>query len=193
MAEKQPQKATQKIIKKKKKWFIIVAPKEFNNVVLGETPAYEPENLMGRSIIVNLMTLVRDPKKQSYNVTFKVIEVRNNEAHTMCIRYELPTVNIKRLIKKAKEKVDDAFMIETKDNVKAMIKPLFVTKAMTQHSKLTFLRKRTQEFLSRVAKDKTFSELISMLVTTELQRSLRSELKKIYPLSVCEIRMLERR
>lgn len=186
------EKTSQKIIKRKKKWYTLVAPIEFNNLTLGETPAFEPESVIGRTVIVNLMTLARDPKKQSYNMTFKVREVKNNDALTITMKYELPTVNIKRLIKKAKEKVDDAFAIETKDNVKAMIKPLFVTKAMTQHSRLTLLRKRANDFVTKLAKERTFSELVSMLVSTELQRSLRSELKKVYPLSVCEIRAFER-
>ncbi len=186
------EKTSQKIIKKKKKWLTLIAPKEFNNLVLGETPAFEPETVVGRTVIVNLMTLTRDPKKQSYNLTFKVNQVINHEAHTISMKYELPTVHIKRLIKKAKEKMDDAFMVETKDNVRAMIKPLFVTKAMTQNSKLTLLRKKAREALTALAKEKTFAELIVMAVSTELQRNLRSELKKVYPLSVCEIRMLQR-
>src|SRR3989338_8250988 len=189
MAEKT---TSQKIIKKKKKWFTLVAPMEFGNLVLGETPAFESENIMGRKIVVNLITLARDPKKQSYNITFKVIEVKNSDALTMTVKYELPNVHIKRFVKKEKEKVDDAFPIVTKDNVKAMIKPLFVTKAMTQHSRLTLLRKRANEFMTKLAKERTFAELVSMLVSTELQRSLRSELKKVYPLSVCEIRAFER-
>lgn len=186
------EKASQKIIKRKKKWFALVAPPEFNNLFLGDTPAFEPENVIGRTIVVNLMTLTKDPKKQSYNVTFKIKEVKNSEAQTECIRYELPTVHIKRLVKKSKEKLDDAFQIESKDNVKAMFKPLYVTKAMVQKSKLTLLRRKTREFVTALAKEKTFSELMMMVISTELQKTLRNELKKVYPLSVCEVRMLER-
>lgn len=184
-------KAT-KLIKRKKKWLTLVAPPEFNNVPLGDTPSYEPENVLGRSIVVNLMTLARDPKKQSYNITFKVKEIRDHNAITESIRYELPSMHVKRLVKKGKEKVDYAFEILTKDNVKAMVKPMLVTKTMTQHSRLTFLRKKSEEVIKAIAKEKTFAELMSMLVTTELQKTLRGELKKVYPLSICEIRMFER-
>ncbi len=186
------EKTTQKLIKRKKKWYTLVAPPEFNNLHLGETPSFEPEGVNGRSIVVNLMTLTRDPKKQSYNITLRVNELRNNDAILETIKYELPTMHIKRLVKKGKEKLDHAFMVQTKDNIKAMIKPMFVTKAMTQNSKLTLLRKRSEEFVSNLAKEKTFAELFMMLVSTELQKSLKADLKKIYPLSICEIRAFER-
>jgi len=186
------EKKAQKIIKRKKKWVTLIAPAEFNNLPLGETPVYEPETVVGRTVIVNLMTLTREPKKQSYNLTFKVKELKNHEALTESIRYELSGVHIKRLAKKGKEKLDHAFLIETKDNVKAMIKPMLVTRGMVQHSKLTFLRKKSEEFMKSLAKDKTFAELMIMLINSELQKMLKADLKKAYPLSVCEIRMFER-
>ena len=32
---------------KKKQWYPIIAPKQFDNVVLGETLVYEPNQLLG--------------------------------------------------------------------------------------------------------------------------------------------------
>ena len=49
----------------KKEWYPILAPKIFQNTVLGETYVYEPEQMVGKGITKNLMNLTNDVKRQN--------------------------------------------------------------------------------------------------------------------------------
>ncbi|MEK6816289.1 MAG: hypothetical protein AABY09_01640 [Nanoarchaeota archaeon] len=185
-------KTVSKQQQKKKRWFNILASPEFRNVIIGETPSFAPESLVGRSIRVNLMTMTRDPKKQNFSVSFKVKEIKGSDAHTELARYEMGTVHIKRVVKRGKDKVDDSFVVTTSDNVQLRVKPFLITKNKVQHSVLTTLRKVSREFIESEAKGKSCSDFWVSVLSSDLQRSMRGVLKKIYPLALVEIRMLVR-
>ena len=59
---------------KKKQWYQIVAPNQFDNVTLGETLVAEPKAMLGKTLTHNLMNLTNDTKKQNINIHFKVIK-----------------------------------------------------------------------------------------------------------------------
>lgn len=176
--------------KQKKTWFSIVSPKEFGSYVVGETPTSEPQNLVGRSVQVNLMTVLNDPKKQNVQLTLKIKSLRENTAITETIKYELLPSYVKRLMRKGKNKIEDSFTAETKDNIKTRIKPVMITRTRTQRSKLSVLKKQTREFLTERMKTQNFTEIINDAISTKLQRELRDKLKKVYPLAVCEFKTI---
>jgi ribosomal protein S3AE len=177
---------------KKKRWYNIVASPEFKSVSIGETPALAPENLEGRKFKVNMMTLTRDMKKQSFVITFKVKEVKGNDAITEFMQYEMSGVHVKRVVKKGKDKVDDSFVVKTKDDVNVRVKPLLITRNKVQHSVKTTLRAETKVFIEKVAKEKDFFQFASSVLGTELQKTMKGTLKKVYPLSFVEIRVFKR-
>ena len=90
---------------RKKKWVEILAPKLFNNAVIGEVPVYETETVMGKKAKVNLMSLTRDMKKQNYNITFEVIEIVGEKAHTRVIGYNMLSSLLKRLARRDRKSV----------------------------------------------------------------------------------------
>ncbi|MFH1637956.1 MAG: hypothetical protein ABIB71_06025 [Candidatus Woesearchaeota archaeon] len=185
-AKKQSAKA------QKKKWFNLIASPELGKVLIGETPAFDVGLIKGRVVSVNMMALTREPKKQSVTLKFRVTDVTGSDAQTELIKYELSSVFVKRLVKKARDKIDDSFILETKDKLKVRIKPLLLTRVKTNNKKLTSLRMKARELILGIAQEKSYSELVIMILRGELQRSLRSGLKKIYPLSCSEIRVLQR-
>lgn len=180
------------IAKKKKKWFGIIAGPEFDSKEIGETLANENSNLVGRTIEVNLANITQDPKSQNIKIKFKIKEVKNNEAYAEVISYAMLSTYVKRLIRPAKEKVDDSFKYETKDNVKVAIKTLILTKAKTKHSILSNIRNKSHEILEDYCKKNDFKTLINDLASHNIQRDLKNALKKVYPLSICEVRLMER-
>ena len=129
MAEKTT--TQQEIKKKKKKWVSILASPEFNNQEIGETFLEEEQQAMGRVVEVNLMMLTRDPKKQNYNVYFKVNEVKNNQANTELFQYRIQIAQLKKITKQGKNKVDDSFIYNTKDDKKVTIKPILIIEPPT--------------------------------------------------------------
>ncbi len=182
--------ATKPLKKQKKTWFNIVSPQEFGNSIVGETLVSEPQQLVGRNVQVNLMNMLNDPKKQNIQLTFKIKSVREKNAVTEITKYELLPSYLKRIMRKGKEKIEDSFVTETKENVKIRIKSVMITKAKTQKSKLALVRKTAREFLTERSKAQSVSEVINDAITTKLQRELRERVKKIYPLAVCEFKMI---
>ncbi|MBU2589390.1 MAG: hypothetical protein KKA65_00010 [Nanoarchaeota archaeon] len=187
-----PQKKKVKLRKQKKKWFNVLASPEFKEQAIGETMAFEPESLIGRTVKVNLSSISREIRRQGKSITFKIKEVKESNAYTEIVRYEIPPMHVKRLVRKERDKVDDSFLVETKDNVKVRLKPLLLTRDHTQNSVKTALRKAVNELLKKEAKEKTYSELIFALVSMSLQKTMKTSLKIVYPLSLAEIRVMQK-
>jgi len=186
-----PKKGTRKIRRKGKKWFSIIAPKMFNNLKIGETMAYEPSQLVGRKLRVNLMTLMNDSRKQNVNINFIIDSINGENGVCKVVGYELNKAHLKRLVKKGISKIEDSFLAESKDGVKFKIKPLLITRFKLKNSVATEMRKRLKEKVKNSFKQTNWEEIIISIVQNRLQRDLKGVLKKVYPLSYFEVRVLE--
>ena len=183
-------KSTRSSKRKKKSWFNIVAPKEFGNYTIGETPAFEPQKLIGRYVQIGLMALLNDPKKQNIRMKFKITNVTEKTATTEIVKYEVVPGYIKRMVRKGRNKVEDSFVTETKDKIKIRIKPVVITRSKTQKSVLTEIRKKAKEFIMEKVKMQNFSEFITDSISTKNQRDMKDSLKKLYPIAFCEFRVI---
>lgn len=176
----------------KKKWFEIVAPAEFQKVVLGETLAGEARETVGRTIIRTLGSITGDIKKQGVNVTFKIVEAKEKSAFTELVKYELTSPQVKRLTKKAKDKAEDSFVCVTKDNIPVRIKLLILTRNTVQKRVLTGLRKAGRKYFADTLKEMAYSQVISTLLQDKFHRGLKEAAQKVYPPIFAEIRVVER-
>ena len=184
--------AETEILKKKKKKTYILYASEFNNAEVGETLASDDNLVLGRSMEVSLAQITNDPKTQNIKVKFKVKEVKENKGYLELFKYFMIPTYIRRVVKPAKEKIEDSFSMVTKDNIKVVIKPILLTKSITQSSVLSNLRKKTRDFFNEYFKKNDYNKFLQDLITHSLQRDLKGMLKKVYPLSVCEIRVFEK-
>ena len=177
--------------KGKKAWIKIVAPREFKNITLGESYVYTPDQLIGKKLSVNLSIILGDMRKQNINMGFKIYEANQTQALTKTVSFELMPTHVKKMNRALKDKMDDSFVVVSKDNLKIKIKPLLLTRNKTSNSTLTSLRKKTREKLAKIASENDFSDFLNGVISSQLQKELRADLNKIYPLSVCEIRKIE--
>ncbi|MDP7180248.1 MAG: hypothetical protein QF824_03185 [Candidatus Woesearchaeota archaeon] len=188
MAETKEEKKILKV--KHKKWFQIIAPKLLRENPLGETLANEPNELIGKTVSVNLMNLINDSKKQNINIKFQIKSIKEDKALTEIIGYEIIPASLKRLIRKGKKRVDISFICHTSDNKRIRVKPILLIKITTKGSTETSLRKETVDFLTKTLKKSSYEDILNGLVSHKLQSFLKSHLRKIYPLGICEIRYL---
>lgn len=173
---------------KKKQWYPILAPKQFDNVVIGETLVYEPQQMLGKTLSHSLMNLTNDPKRQNISIHFKVVEIEGNKAKTGIVGYEIVPSSVKRFVRRASEKMDLSFNCETADNVFLRVKPLVIARADIKGSIAAKMRNNIVAYLSRTIKKMPYEELMNDLISHKLQSSMRETLSKIYPVKVCEIR-----
>ncbi len=175
---------------KKKRWFQLIAPQQFDNVVLGETLVYEPRAMLGKTLSHSLMNLTNDPKRQNVNIHFKVIEVEGDKGKTSIVGYQIVPSSVKRFVRRNSEKMDLSFACETADNIFLRVKPLVITKSDVKGSIAAKLRNNIVQFLIKTIKKMNYSDVINDLISHKLQPMMRENLNKIYPLKVCEIRYL---
>jgi len=184
-------KSASALRKKKKRWYGIMAPKEFNNKKIGDTLAGEPKEMVGRSVIINLMNLVDDYKKQGINIKFKIESINDDNAMCKTVGYEMLRSHARRVVRKNADKTDDSFLAESKDGMKFRIKPLIVTRTRVSHATLGKLRKIAKDYLNERFKELNMVEVFESAIQSKFQREIRSNLIKICPIGACEIRQLE--
>ncbi len=170
-----------KVVKgKKKKWHGIVAPELFKGVSLGESYVYDISNLIGKKLRVNLGSL-RFDKKQNVRIIFRITDVKENNAYTELIGYEVYGAYLKRLIRVGNRKVESSSLYESKDNIKLKIKLFLVTRGKPPNAVLTALREDTQKFLKEYLKEKSYNDFMKDVLFSNLHKSIKNKLKKIYP------------
>ncbi|MBN2880500.1 hypothetical protein JXM83_00465 [Candidatus Woesearchaeota archaeon] len=182
-------KDTKSLLKwKKKRWYKIVAPKVFREVVLGESFVMDSATLVGKTVKANLMNITGNARKQNMNVKFEVSEIQNDKAVTNLVSYEVIPSAIKRLVRRKRDKIELTPVLKSKDDVKFRIKPLIITKDNCANSIHTQMRKLVALELFNYATENVFEQLVIDIVSGKIQNDLKAKLKKLYPVRVVEIR-----
>jgi ribosomal protein S3AE len=137
------------------------------------------------------MNLTKSSKKQSMNLKFRVIEVHEGKGMTKPTDFLLQAASIKRLVRAGRDRVDDSFLIKTKDDQYAKVKPLLITKSHQPASVQTRLRLQAVQFVRKYVQVLTYDAFMKDLVEGKMQKELRERLGKITPLRNVEIRAVE--
>ena len=158
---------------KKKQWYPILAPKQFEEVVIGETLVADPQAMLGKALSHNLMNLTSDMKRQNINIHFKVVEIDGNKGKTAIIGYQIIPSSVKRFVRRNSEKMDLSFNCETADNIFLRVKPLVITKADVKGSIAAKLRNNIVQFLIRTIKKMNYNDIMNDLISHKLQAMMR--------------------
>jgi len=175
----------------KKKWVSLYASAEFNKQRIGETYVVETKDAVGKNLTVNLMALTMDPKKQNLSVSFISEKIQGDGVFCRCIGYRMSSVSMKKIVRRNRTKVADSFIVKTKDGKDIRIKPLLIARGHASKATCTDLRKKARAYIAVSVNQMTYSQFITETIQRRFQRRLQDLLKKIYPLSVCEIRAFQ--
>lgn len=174
----------------KKKWLTIRASKFFDSELLGECYVASPDLLMGRTVAANLANLTGDIRQQSVTLKFIVNSVDGESGVADVIGYETASSAIRRIVRRGSDRLDESFVCETSNGQKVRIKPMVITKTITNSAVHRSLRKALVSSVAKLVKKHTFESLINEMITSKLQMAVKTELKKIYPLKSVEITSL---
>ncbi len=144
-----------------------------------------PESLDKKTIKLDL---TRKLKGKSLEIILKIF---NNEAliaHPK--KLHLMKFYVKRMMRKRASYVEDSFQAQCKD-IRATIKPFLITRKKVSRAIKNHLRKEARNILLNYLKEKEYFNVCSEILSGEVQKALLPKLKKIYPLSLCEIRVFE--
>ena len=145
-----------------------------------------PEELHNKTIKLDLTRQLRGKgltiKLRVFNQEGKLVAIPNN--------MELATSYIRRMMRKKTDYVEDSFQARCSD-VRTTIKPLLITRKKVSRAVRKNLRNKAKEFILEYLKEKEFIEACNDILDGTMQKTMLTKLKKVYPLSFCDIRVFE--
>lgn len=176
---------------KKKKWVQIIAPKVFNEQVLGESYVSSVDNLVGRSLSVSLMQLTGEPQKQSVHVHFRITGAKEGKASAEVTAFKMLPSAAKKLVRRKRTKLADSFIVETKDKKLVRIKPLATTRGRVTSSLESALRKIMRSYIALAVSKLDAEGFVRLVVQKKFQSGMAKQMKKIHPMGPCVVRQFE--
>jgi ribosomal protein S3AE len=167
--------------KRKKRFFDVEIP------IIGKTTqlqAYDVKELDKRLIKYDL---TRSLRGKNMLLTSEV-KVENEKAQAYPKKIVLMPYFLKRMIRKGTSYVEDSFFANCKET-KVQIKPFLITRRRVSRAVKKALREKAKEELTNYLKDKESQDVFDEIIKNQIQKVLSLKLKKIYPLSLCEIRI----
>ncbi|MDD5191920.1 MAG: hypothetical protein PHH54_04450 [Candidatus Nanoarchaeia archaeon] len=172
-----------KVITKRKKFFGVDIPIVKTKIELvGETI----DQLNGRTVKLDL---TRQLRGKSVEAVLKV-KIEKDSAIAEPIKIVLMPYFIRRMIRKRISYVEDSFSVPTQESL-VKVKPFLITRKKVSRAVRRTLRNLTKNWLEDYLAERKDQEIFNDILTNRLQKPLSLKLKKTYPLSLCEIRVLE--
>jgi len=173
--------------RQQKRWYTLLAPEQFDRAELGETPADEPEQVLGRTIETTLGDITGNADQNNIKLTFQVNDVGSDTAYTEFIQHELTRDYLRSLIRRGSSKIDDVVTVLTEDDYRLQLQPVAFTTKRADHSQQRAIRRTMVEIIESAAEERTFDEMIDSVVEGRLSSAIYNEAKTIYPLRRVEI------
>lgn len=175
---------------RKKSWYKVIAPKILGEVEVGEVLAFEPKDLSGKTLTLNLMTVTNNPRNRDYNACFEIVNYEDEKAKTRIVGINMQAFAIKKIVRKGRDKLDDSFVLTTKDGIKLRVKPVIITKNNSSNERKTFLRKLTRLFLLDNLSPMELENVFVKIIDNSLNKDLANFLNQHHPVSRVEIRSI---
>ena len=169
--------------KRRKKFFEIDIP------LIGKTTevmAYEIPELNGKFMKYDLTRILRGKA----TILQGKIQTSEKEATLIPTQLKLMHFYLSRMVRKGTNYVEDSFSTDCKD-AKLKLKPFLVTRKKVSRAVRKALRSKCREELIEYVKELESAEVFDDIIKSKLQKILSTRLKKIYPLSCCEIRVIK--
>jgi ribosomal protein S3AE len=171
-----------------KQWFKTLAPASLDGVHLGDVRAKREEEIIGKTLTVNLSNVLDDPRKQSTEVTFEVVATDDSKGHTEITHVGMTQSAVRRMVRKGRTRVDDSFTVESRDGKTMRLKPFIVTSSRVTNAVATALRKEARKAVKEYLEDHDADQYFEDVIKNTLQRQIKDRLSKVTPLRYFDIR-----
>ncbi|MCR4368768.1 MAG: hypothetical protein NUV67_02565 [archaeon] len=172
---------------KKKAWYSVLAPAEFENRVIGETISEKPETLMGRTVLISGRDLANQPKKQHVQLKFRVIGTSGTSANTEAVGHEIKDSYLRRVVRRRASKIMSVKNYTSKDGRTFKVKIVIATERKASQKQKASIRRKTEELAALIIADFDSKKVIDELVFGTVPNKIYPELKKIVPIKRIEI------
>jgi small subunit ribosomal protein S3Ae len=159
----------------------------FNERVLGEIPTTDPKSLVNRVLEVSLADVIGNPSKFYIKFRFKVDRVEGSKAFTTFDGYAVIKEQIFRMVRKRLQKVEVIRDVETKDGWKLHMKAIIMLNRNTDTNLQRKVRLKTMDILTDFTSKTSLDDLIKTISNNILQKNIKKQSSKIYPVRSCEV------
>ncbi len=172
---------------KLKKWYKVIAPPVFGNMVIGTTPADDPLKLIGRVMETTLYDITGDITQVHVRLYFQIIDVKEDTAITRFKGHELSRDYMKSLIRRKSSKIQGIFNVATKDNYHLRLTVVALTSYRCRTSQKRAIRKIMEEYIKQRVPELTLDELIQEMLFGKMSAVIAERARKIYPIRKVEV------
>ena len=164
-----------------KQWCDILAPKYFGNKVLGQTLAVEPAKTVGKVIEASLVELTGEASKYYMIVSFKIKNAEGSKLITDFAGHTCTKDFVARVVQIGTERIDTNNVVTLKDG-KVRVKTIAVTNGPVRHGVEKKLRSTIQDMIVKELSEMTVESFVKNMITGVIQKKIRKDINKIYPL-----------
>jgi len=179
---------------KKKKWFTLIAPKAFEKKPLGETPAEKSKTLIGRTVKKTVDEFTGQRKQRHITASFRIKEIRELNALTEIIGFEINHSYLRRMIRRRVSKIETVVTGTTKDSKTLRVKAVAVSARRIEKTKEKAIRKIMTDTLlveiARKTQEQLLQEMIFGLTSIELMKKAK-EVSRLKRLEITKARVME--
>lgn len=186
---KRKEKESRRVIDKftLKSWFKIITPEMFGAEEISETPASDPEYVVGRTLQTTLMELTGDYKKMHVKITFKVENVKGDNAYSQFAGHEYTRDYLRSMIRRRRTRIDGIFNITTKDGARLRASIIALTPFRCKTSHERGIRKAMEDVITKRASKMSFDKLVIDIVTGKVATEIYKRSKKIHPIQNVDV------
>ncbi|RLJ06543.1 MAG: hypothetical protein DRP12_03860 [Candidatus Aenigmatarchaeota archaeon] len=175
---------------KGKDWYVILAEEPFKGKELGEIPATDPKQIPGRTLEIGVDELTGREADAHMKIKFKVERLEDGRGFAKPVGFYLMREYLTRAVRKKTQKVEAIHDLKSQDGLLLHIKTQLVFNRNVYKSLQTSARKKVGEILAQAEKQ-PFSKFLLDVISGRIQKQIKKECSKIYPVRFAEIAKIE--
>jgi len=165
-----------------KSWYMTLAPSFFGNVELGNIPAADPEQLIGRIVEATLYDITSDFSHQNLKMFFQISSLDGKTANTIFKGHEYSRDYMRSLVRRRTTKVSGLFNLATKDGYKLRISVSALTLSRIKTSQEKIIRRIMDKTVKEKAAALNLDSFVQEVVLGKIASDVYNEAKKVAPL-----------
>ena len=165
----------------------IVAPPMFGSAKIGETPALDARQPLGRVFETTLGDLIDDFSKSHIKLLFQIKSVEGNRAFTNFIGHDMARDYIRSQFRRRATKVGDISTVTTRDGFKLRVSSIVTTPRQVQSSRVEAIRGGMRKVVGARGRERTFDQFVQEVVLGKLSADIYKEVKRYCPVKRVEV------
>ncbi|MEM5798342.1 MAG: hypothetical protein QXP39_01720 [Candidatus Aenigmatarchaeota archaeon] len=176
---------------KEKDWYTILAYEPFKDKEIGEIPATDPKQIIGRVVEIGVDELTGKDSDAHMKIKFKIEQLDNGKVFARPIAFYTLREHLARVVRKDTQKIEAVNDIKSKNGLIMHIKTQVVMNKVVYTTIGKAVRKRIGQILEDTISKSDFKKFLLDVISGNIQKRIKKECSKIYPVRFAEIAKIE--